>query len=188
LTPPFIFSKVEAHDSARAGACKPQEESFKERALYEQKIMSPSASYLSYTDRLASAWYDFLLLLGRIFLGWIFVESGWNKLWTISTFAAGMSNRSVPAFLGYFAPFVEFFGGLALILGLATRYSALLVILFTLAATWIAHRYWTMPESQKSQNTVQFWKNVSILGGLLTVFAVGGGRLSVDRFLRPGTT
>ena len=156
--------------------------------MNEQKVVSPSHPYLSYTDRLASAWYDFLLLLGRILLGWIFVQSGWNKLWTISTFATGMSNRDVPAFLGYLAPFIEFFSGLALVLGLATRYSALLVILFTVAATWIAHWYWTMPEPQKTQNTVQFWKNVSILGGLLTVFAVGGGRLSIDRFLRRGTT
>ena len=119
-------------------------------------------------------------------LGFLFVQSGWQKLWSLSGFATGMSNRGVPTVLGYLAPFIEFFGGLALVLGLATRYSALLVILFTLAATWISHRYWTMPEPQKTQNTIQFWKNVSILGGLVTVFAVGGGRLSIDRVLRRG--
>ena len=154
--------------------------------MTEQRVVNSSHPYLSYTDRLASAWYDFLLLLGRVLLGWIFVQSGWGKLLNISGFATGMSNRGVPTFLGYLAPFIEFFGGLAFLLGLATRYSALLMMLFVLAATWISHRYWTMPEPQKTQNTLQFWKNVSILGGLLTVFTVGGGHLSIDRFLRRG--
>ncbi|MFL6798081.1 MAG: DoxX family protein, partial [Xanthobacteraceae bacterium] len=111
-----------------------------------------SHPYLSYTDRLASAWFDFLLLLGRFLLGFIFIQSGWSKLLHISDVAAGMSNRGVPLLLAYLAPFVEFFGGLTLVIGFATRYSALLVILFTLAATWVSHRYWTMQEPQKAQN------------------------------------
>jgi putative oxidoreductase len=152
----------------------------------DQSILRKGQGPSILRQKVASVWYDFFLLLGRILLGWIFVQSGWHKLWTISSFATGMGNRGVPEFLGYVAPFVEFFAGVALVIGLATRYSALLVILFTLVATWIAHRYWIMPEPQKTQNTVQFWKNVSILGGLFTVFAAGGGRLSVDGFLQRG--
>lgn len=154
--------------------------------MAEERALSSSHPYLSYTDHLASAGYDFLLLVARVFLGWIFVQSGFNKLMGLSGFATGMTGRGVPSFLAYIAPFVEFFGGLGLLLGLATRYSALLIIAFTIAATWIAHRYWTMTEPARGANTTQFWKNVSILGGLLALFAAGPGSLSVDRLLRRG--
>ena len=152
----------------------------------DPRATTSSHPYLSYTDRLASAWFDFLLLLGRVMLGWIFLQSGWSKLMTYSAFTGGMTGRGVPSFLAYLAPVIEFLGGAGLVLGLATRYAALLIIAFTIAATWIAHRYWTMPDPAKAQNMTQFWKNVSILGGLLALFAAGPGRISIDRLLRRG--
>jgi putative oxidoreductase len=156
------------------------------RTVADQKAANSSHPVLSYADPLAGAWYDFLLLVGRVLLGWIFLQSGWSKLMTYSVFTGRMTGQGVPSFLAYLAPLIEFFGGLCLVLGLATRYAALLVILFTIAATWIAHRYWTMTDPARGQNHTQFWKNVSILGGLLTLFAAGPGSLSVDRLLRRG--
>ena len=37
---------------------------------------------------------------------------------------------------------VEFFGSLAIILGLKTRYAALLMAIFTAVAALISHRFW----------------------------------------------
>jgi putative oxidoreductase len=152
----------------------------------DQRPTTSSHPYLSYADPLASAWYDFLLLLGRVMLGWIFLQSGWSKLMTYSAFTSGMTGRGVPSFLAYPAPIIEFLGGAGLVLGLATRYAALLIIAFAIAATWIAHRYWTMPDPAKTQNATQFWKNISILGGLLALFAAGPGSISIDRLLGRG--
>jgi putative oxidoreductase len=152
----------------------------------DPRATTSSHPYLSYTDRLASAWFDFLLLLGRVMLGWIFLQSGWSKLMTYSGFTGRMTGQGVPSFLAYIAPIIEFLGGAGLVLGLATRYSALLIIAFTVAATWIAHRYWTMTEPARGQNMTQFWKNISILGGLLALFAAGPGRISIDRLLGRG--
>ena len=45
-----------------------------------------------------------------------------------------MPRRGLPDFLGYIAPFVEFIGGVCIVLGLATRYSALLLLLFVIIA------------------------------------------------------
>jgi len=44
--------------------------------------MSTSTSHptLSRTDNIAATWSDFLLLVGRIFLGWLFLASGYGKL------------------------------------------------------------------------------------------------------------
>jgi uncharacterized membrane protein YphA (DoxX/SURF4 family) len=53
------------------------------------------ASWLTCTDGLAAQWQDFLLLLGRVLLGWIFILSGWRKLMDIPAFVAPMPRRDV---------------------------------------------------------------------------------------------
>ena len=140
--------------------------------------------WLTYSDGLAAQWQDFLILAGRLLIGWIFVQSGWRKLWDISGFVATMPRRGLPDFLGYIAPFVEFFGGLCILLGFATRYSALLVLLFTIIASFSSHRYWTFtdPAQYGAQHT-QFWKNTSMKGGLVLLFITGGGRFALDWLL-----
>ena len=75
-----------------------------------QKSGSPS-SWLTCTDGIAAQWRDLLMLLARIMIGLIFVMSGWGKLMNISGFVATMSQRGLPNFLGYVAPFAEFIGG-----------------------------------------------------------------------------
>jgi putative oxidoreductase len=129
------------------------------------------------------AWQDFLLLVARVLAGWIYLQSGWSKVWDVSGFAAGLTRRGVPELLGYAAPFVEFLGGLALVCGLATRYAALLLIAFTITATWTSHIYWSMPASEQGRQATQFWKNVTMTGGLLALFVTGPGRFSIDRWL-----
>jgi putative oxidoreductase len=143
-----------------------------------------SHRFLSYADAVATTWRDALLLVARILVGLIYLQSGWAKLADIPGLAAGLARHGVPLFLGYLAPVVEFFGGLALILGFATRYTALLMILFTAAATWTSHRYWLAPAAQQARQFTQFWKNVTMIGGLLALFVASGGRYSLDGLLR----
>src|SRR5262249_42872125 len=106
-----------------------------------QKSGSPS-SWLASTDGIAAQWQDLLLLLARILFGWTFVMSGWGKLMNISGFVATMPRRGLPDFLGYVAPFVEFIGGVLLVVGLATRYASLVMLLFIIIAAFSSHRYW----------------------------------------------
>ncbi|MEA2986484.1 MAG: putative oxidoreductase [Alphaproteobacteria bacterium] len=142
-----------------------------------------SHRYLSYTDHLAVAWQDQLLLVARVIAGWIFLQSGFGKVMDPATFAARLVPRGVPEWLGLIAPFVEFIGGIMLVLGIGARYGALMLIAFTIAATWISHRFWIFPEAQQGQQSTQFWKNVSMIGGLLALFVTGPGRFSLDRWL-----
>src|SRR5690349_8794713 len=100
-----------------------------------------SHRYLSYTDRLATAWQDQLLLVSRLLVGWIFLSSGWGKVLNWSGFADRLIAGNVPTPLAYAAPILEFVGGLALTLGIGTRYAALALIVFTIAATWTSHRF-----------------------------------------------
>ena len=141
-------------------------------------------SFLYLADGLAARRQDCLLLLGRVLIGWIFIMSGWGKLWNIPGFAATMERRGLPEFLGYLAPPVEFFGGLFLVLGFATRYTTLLMLLFMIIATFSSHRYWTFVEpAQRTIQSSNFWKNVSMTGGIIVLFVAGAGRFAVDRCL-----
>jgi len=141
------------------------------------------SGYLSHTDRLATQWQDFLLLVGRVLIGWIFISSGWRKLMDMPAFAASMPRRDLPTWLGYVAAPVEFIGGICLVLGLATRYAALVMLLFVIIATFSSHRYWNYPEAQQANQSSHFWKNMSIKGGLLFLFITGAGRYALDRMM-----
>lgn len=140
---------------------------------------------LSHADGLAAGTSDILLLIGRILLGWIFVRSGYGKLFNIDAVAATFPPRGIPAFMAYISVPVEFFGGLALIFGLATRYVVMIMIVFTLVATFSSHRYWEVTDlaARRVQDT-NFYKNMAMLGGFFFLFVCGSGRLSLDGWLR----
>ena len=139
---------------------------------------------LSATDGLANSLADVALLFGRILLGWIFVRSGLPKLLDISAVMATYPGRGLPPMLAYISVPFEFFGGLALIFGFATRYVVLGFVMFMLVATFSTHRYWDYPAAQQVVQAANFYKNVAMLGGFFFLFAVGPGRLSIDGWLR----
>jgi putative oxidoreductase len=140
---------------------------------------------LSHADGVAASTSDILLLIGRILLGWIFVRSGYGKLFNIDAVAATFPPRGIPAFMAYISVPVEFFGGLALIFGLATRYVVMIMVVFTLVATFSSHRYWEVTDlaARRVQDT-NFYKNLAMLGGFFFLFVCGSGRLSLDGWLR----
>jgi putative oxidoreductase len=140
---------------------------------------------LSYADGLAASASDIVLLIGRIMLGWIFLRSGFGKLFDIGAVAASLPPRGIPAFMAYISVPAEFFGGLALILGFATRYFAIVLVIFTLVATFSSHRYWEFTDAAARRvQEANFWKNISILGGICLLFVCGAGRVSLDYLLR----
>jgi putative oxidoreductase len=139
-------------------------------------------------DRVAAEWRDTMLLLGRIMIGGIFVQSGFNKLMGLDAFAAGLARQGIPAaaasMLAPIGATTEFVGGLAIVFGLMTRYAAVLMIAFVIVATLISHRFWALEGAERRTQTVQFAKNVAIIGGFFFLFTTGGGRYSLDRWWR----
>ncbi len=148
-------------------------------------IQNSSHPALSGVDGMAAGSSDVILLIGRILLGWIFVRSGYGKLFDIPAYAATFPPRGLPTFLAYISVPVEFFGGIALILGLATRYVVLVMIIFMLVATFSSHRYWEFTDLavRRTQDS-SFYKNMAMLGGFLFLFVGGPGRFGVDAWLR----
>jgi len=126
-----------------------------------------------------------VLLLGRILLGSIFVLSGWGKLMGLAAFTASLARSGVPApqALAVVGACVEFFGGLAVVLGLWAHLAALLMVAFVVVATLISHRFWEFEGAQRAMQQTNFMKNVAIIGGLLVLSLAGGGRLALDAAL-----
>ncbi len=137
----------------------------------------------SLADLIAAQLTDSVLLAGRIAMGLIFFQSGAAKLAALSAFSASLSSRGVPfaEFWGPIGAISEFVGGTAIILGLGTRWAAILIVLFVIVATGISHRYWEFvePAARRLQEG-QFYKNLAIIGGALFLFICGSGRFSLD--------
>ncbi len=148
-------------------------------------IQSSSHPALSGADSLAASTSDIVLLIGRILIGWIFVRSGYGKIFDIPSYAATFPGRGLPTLLAYIAVPAEFFGGLALMFGFATRYAALIMAIFMLVATFSSHRYWDVTDAaaRRAQDS-NFYKNMAILGGIFFLFVCGAGRFSLDAWLR----
>jgi putative oxidoreductase len=128
---------------------------------------------------------DVVLLLGRVLMAAIFLNGGFHKLMGLEGFAGYLASHGVPVGaypIAVLAACVEFFGALCVLLGLGTRYAAVLLALFTAVAALIAHRFWEISDPAQYVNQMNhFMKNMTIVGGFLVLYAVGPGRLSVDR-------
>jgi putative oxidoreductase len=153
-------------------------------------VQSTESSHpsLSHADSIAASASDAFLLVGRVLVGWLFLVSSagvGGKIWNPAGFAGYLKNLGVPApdLFAWIGALVEFVIGAALILGVGTRYAALLCALFLIVATALAHRYWEYPPAQVVAQYNNFLKNLAIFGGALLVFAAGPGRFSVDRIL-----
>jgi len=143
---------------------------------------------LSHADSIAASTADVFLLVGRVLLGWLFLVSSvgsGGKLWNPGGFAGYLKVLGVPApdFWSWIGALVEFVVGAALVLGVGTRYAALLCALFLIVATALAHRYWEYPAAQMGNQYNHFLKNLAVFGGALILFAAGPGRFSIDRML-----
>ncbi|QBR04467.1 DoxX family protein [Paraburkholderia pallida] len=126
---------------------------------------------------------DLLALLARVLLMVLFVTFGWVKLADISGAVASMTTIGAPfpALSAIIAIVMELFIGIALMVGFYTRPFALVVAVYTLGTAIIGHHYWTMTGSAQHANMINFYKNISIIGGLLLLCVTGPGKYSVDR-------
>jgi putative oxidoreductase len=126
--------------------------------------------------------HDFMALLGRLLLAYVFVPSGWSKLIGFSGTAGYIASKGIPLpeVCAAIAVAAELGLGLALLFGFQTRWVALGLAIFVAVITPIFHGYWAVPEAQVMMQKLNFMKNVGMVGGLLAFAAFGAGRLSLD--------
>ena len=128
---------------------------------------------------------DLALLVARIAMSALFIPGGLRKLMDLGAFAAMLRKQGVPAadVLAPVGACVEFFGGIAVLVGLQLRIATLLMILFTIIASFIAHRFWELEGAARQMQQTNFFKNLAIIGGFCALWAAGAGRFALDRWL-----
>ncbi len=121
--------------------------------------------------------YNFVALIGRFFIGVLFLMSGVGKIAAPAATQAGITAAGLPLpEISYFGAIaVEVLGSLLLIFGFRVRAVAAGMAVFTLATALFFHKNF----SDQNQMT-HFMKNIAIIGGLMQVTAFGGGVFSLD--------
>ena len=134
--------------------------------------------------------------LGRFLLVLIFILSGAMKLLDISGTAAniapvvvvpefladyvrqleGVTGMKVAQILAILAGSLELVGGLLIAFNIATRPFALLLVIFTLVATFYFHDFWNMTGAARGTNMIHALNNLAMIGGLLILFVLGSWR------------
>ncbi len=117
-----------------------------------------------------------LSLIGRVLLALLFIPAGFGKIGGFAGAVGYAAAKGVPLpdLAIAIAIAVELGLGLLLLVGFQTRWAALGIAFFTFVITFIFH-----PLGDPAQMQA-FFKNMAIVGGLLSVAAWGGGGWSVD--------
>ena len=123
-----------------------------------------------------------IALIGRLLLAYLFIPAGIGKITGFAGTVGYIASKGLPMpeVLAALAIVVEIGAGIALLIGFKTRWSALLLALFTLGAAVFFHNYWGVPADQQMVQQLMFTKNLGIAGGLLAMAALGGGALGLD--------
>ncbi len=118
-----------------------------------------------------------VVLAGRILLSILFILAGFGKLTSIGGTAGffGSIGLPMPTVTAVIVGLVELLGGLAILVGFKTRIAAIVLAVFTLAATAVAHL-----DFSQAGNALMLQKNLAITGGLLLLAVLGAGPLSID--------
>lgn len=111
------------------------------------------------------------LLLGRVLVSAIFILSGLGKLPHFHDVAGMMAAKGIPlaSVALVITLFIEIGGGLLVLTGYKVKYAALIMALWLIPVTLVFHHFWAIPAEQQQEQTVNFLKNVAIMGGLLVL-------------------
>jgi|HubBroStandDraft_4_1064222.scaffolds.fasta_scaffold228189_2 putative oxidoreductase len=119
-----------------------------------------------------------IALVGRVFMAALFANEGIGKITDFAGTAAYMESFGVSPKLEPFAMIIEIFGALAILFGLATRVSAIILCLYTLLLAAFFHANFADLDQY-----IHFQKNFAIAGGFLAFAAFGPGAWSLDAWL-----
>jgi len=133
--------------------------------------------------------------VGRILVPIIFIVLGIQKLLGIEAFSTllATSNIYVPPeveeylrgmsrymALAYFISGLEVLAGFMILIGLKARWGAVVLVFYVICRIYFVHHFWDMSGAESSLHQIQALMQVSILGALLLIAAIGSGPGSID--------
>ncbi len=140
-----------------------------------------------------------LITFGRILFAVLFVYTGATKLFAIqatSDFIAAkvvipavlapytaqvetMTGMTTPQMLAIGVGVFEVIAGLMIALNVLARFFAILLIIFTLLATFYFHNFWSQTPANP-KDIIDALKNLSLIGALFIIAGYGKGPRSVE--------
>jgi putative oxidoreductase len=138
-------------------------------------------------------WKEFAPLPIRLVYGLLFALSGYPKLFSEVgheniVYLLGQLDFPAPEIMGWVVGAVEFFGGLALIFGVATRLVAGFNVLSISMLLLLSYLHGGIPEPQDPAlrhfpyELPDYVVSFYILAGLIFLLLGGAGALSIDRW------
>jgi putative oxidoreductase len=153
--------------------------------LCQGEVMNYLLKFYRRASAAASRLRSPFLLAVRLYWGWQFVQTGWGKMHNIGKIVAFFASLNIPfpSANAHFVSGLEFFGGILLILGLATRFTGLLLAGNMLVAYWTADHealvsFFSDPGKFYAADPYTF------LFASLIVLIFGAGLFSVDALLK----
>ena len=116
-----------------------------------------------------------VLLIGRILFAIVFVSSGLSHLAKVEAMTGYAKFKKVPAAKPsvLVSGALLALGGLSIILGVYADLGALLIAILLILMALKMHDFWTQTDAQvKQTETISFFKNISMAGGALIMFAI----------------
>ncbi|MGN5478495.1 DoxX family protein [Cupriavidus basilensis] len=122
---------------------------------------------------------DYYLLAGRVFIAFMFVLSGANKLLFFRHGLDEVRSRNLPfPRVALSATIVvQLLCGLAIMAGYQTVAASLLLALFTLATAVIFYDFWNQKGVQRTLLFTGFLEHISIIGGFAILMGAGPGSI-----------
>jgi putative oxidoreductase len=124
---------------------------------------------------------DIAILALRLAMGVVFTYHGWLKLDDVSGFAGFVDSLGIPAptFVAYVVTYLELLGGVALIIGLATRYVAALFAIEMVFTTVLVKLDVGLIATEGAGAEL----DILLLAIALSLVLTGAGRWSVDALI-----
>ena len=116
-----------------------------------------------------------VLLIGRILFALVFVSSGLSHLAKVEEMAGYAKFKKVPAAKPsvLVSGALLALGGLSIVLGVYADLGALVIAILLIVMALKMHDFWTQTDAQAKQTeTISFFKNISMAGGALIIFAI----------------
>lgn len=139
-------------------------------------MASPTLSTIAVSSQTSPAWRLALLLLASPFL-----ISGVTKILDFAGATAevrGLTGFEPASALTVAVIVTQLAGSLLLFLGGRwTRIGAVVLAAFVIAATLLAHAWWTKSGVERVRDFNVFWEHIAIVGGLAVAALTSGSRL-----------
>ncbi len=127
---------------------------------------------------------DIIDLLGRILIAFIFLFEAYDSIVFFKATKEkmidyGITWQTEPLLIA--GIFLLILGGVLVLIGYRSGFGATLLLLYWIPITFIVHAWWKETGDLQRVESMNFMKNMAIIGGLLIIIVNGSGRYSIKR-------